>query len=619
MTTDSTDWKKRLVDRVSLLEYGDPKFAGEYRAEQHARRRSILDMMIYGFMYCFGIPLFGFAVPIGLFFLSEVADSETIFAAVGLLLTLAPLAIAEFLMMKLHQSPVVSVSSHLPASDSVIVRNLWWRQVIPVSLIGLWYLLFLNCGLTFGVLGIHAGFLAALFFAAMQWGFCLGLGILLAWKLPRCRHGLILFFIVLVTMGCVYSEHPVALMLIQRIALISPGAWAGDALWLGVLEQQPILCLAAIPALLILLFSSRILNGFANSFQIKEFLVLQGQEVRSIFGGTFRGAERGRFAASVAGEQTEPPETPEISEQHVRNYWQHLEQDFDWTKRGWIERLIAGWLSPRERKLVTFMTGDITYWSYSWNLIIWMIGFFLLIALARDLPILDTFWLPFGLFFIVSSSMDDFPGFQRTRCSGSFVPHFANYPLSTTDLSRVYLKISLIRTLLLCLWTIPLLLFQPPEIVLAAAVILLTLLMSFAFWRLAIHLSSGLVMPRSRFSNLWIPLLVFFLFCESLAGAILSVVFATRDDQSLIAALSICLISSVANWRLIRWLVDRDRIDLVTAKEPIFQQYTEQMSNQQSQVEESYLRHLDRREKYGYFWWWRRLFAKWNNRQRDST
>lgn len=575
MTTDSIDWKKRLGDRVSLREYGDPKFAGEYRAEKQAHRRPILDTIIYGFMYCFGIPVLGVAVPLMLYHLSEMDRSETIFAAVGLLLTLASLAVAEFLMMKLHQSPVVSVSSHLPASDSVIVLNLWWRQVIPVSLLGLWYLLFVNCGLTFGVFGILAGFMVAVLFAVMQWGFCLGLGIVLAWKLPRCHHGLYLFFIVFVTIGCVYSEHPVALMFIQRIALLSPGAWAGDALWLGVLEHQPILCLAAIPALLILLFSSRILNGFANSFQFKEFLVLQGQDVRSIFGGTFRGAERGRFATSVASEQTDPPETPEISEQHVRNYWQHLEHDFDWTKRGWIERLIAVWLSPRERKLVTFMTGDITYWSYSWNLIIWIIGFFVLIALARNLPIWDTFWLPFGLFFVISLSMDDFPGLQRTRCSGSFVPHFANYPLSTRGLSWVYLKISLFRSLLLCLWTIPLLLFQFPETVLAVAFTLLTLLMSFAFWRLAVHLSSGLVMPRLKFSNLWIPLLVLLFFCSSLIGAILSVICATKGDQWLITALSSCLISSVANWCLIRWLLDRDRIDLVTAKEPIFQQYTE--------------------------------------------
>jgi hypothetical protein len=126
-------------------------------------------------------------------------------------------------------------------------------------------------------------------------------------------------------------------------------------------------------------------------------------------------------------------------------------------------------------------------------------------------------------------------------------------------------------------------------------------------------------MPRLIFPYFWIPLLVLLFFCGSLTGAILSVLGAMKGDQSLMTALLICLILSFANWRLIRWLVDRDRIDLVTAKEPLFQEYAVNISNQLSQAEQSYRQHLYRREKNGLFGWLRRLLERKNSRQIDSN
>ena len=122
----------------------------------------------------------------------------------------------------------------------------------------------------------------------------------------------------------------------------------------------------------------------------------------------------------------------------------------DWAQLGWIERLVAALLSSRELVVAEFMLANHLHsWSRKWRSAA-------LITLAGTALTLAAPPLPPWLFFvpmIVAGSMcaplfgGSWIGFQGPLTSGFYLPAYAVFPLSYSEISWVMLKSNYARAL----------------------------------------------------------------------------------------------------------------------------------------------------------------------------
>lgn len=604
-------WKQRLKDPIVRLKQEEPNFADAYQAEIVAHRPSFLERALTVFAIGFGAIMLLVSFPLVLALAAPFEEQiEPAIAAVGYLSTMCAFAIAEVLLSKLHKSNELSVCSHLPVADGEVVRRIW-KPIFYSSFVGLWYLLAINFGILTSLSSVAARFGIAILFACLQWGFTLSLGLCLVRFLPRWPHGWCAVLMGFAGLGGVVFGNSEIQQVLTWIGWCSPGGWVGDAMWLGILQQRPLLLLVALPALAVVLFLPRTLRILTNRFQIREYRIRQGAELRSVFAGEFTGAESGRMVPRLSSDDEVRPED---SEETVLEQWRHLEDSSGWTNRGWQERLVAGWLTPRERHLVTYLTGDLMSWSSSWNS---SVSGLLVISVAIalgvwPLQIMDSlfFILYFVTLFLFGSSLlDSNPGLYMTKCSGAYVAHFANYPLSTGELSRIFLKLSFFKTCFLGVIAVPIIVFLgwfDLRYGYTTAAWFIVGMLSFSFWRLSFLLSGGFVTPRLKLSTLWIPAVLILLFMATLSSAAVGL----KVPAYLIPALIVCAGSSIANWWFFKWLVDRGRTDLVTGSESVLgNQFWDGILRGQQQMEQQKRKQTQLKTELGPFWWLRRPFG----------
>jgi len=122
----------------------------------------------------------------------------------------------------------------------------------------------------------------------------------------------------------------------------------------------------------------------------------------------------------------------------------------NWENSGWIERLASRWLNSRDRQVATFLCGGkLGRWSAEWNLGIKIAaGGVVSMFLTSLLP----GWVCLALGAVASVSAlpvfgGRWDGLQLVAVSGTVGPAHAGLPLSYSEITRVLLKVNLVRYL----------------------------------------------------------------------------------------------------------------------------------------------------------------------------
>jgi hypothetical protein len=363
------------------------------------------------------------------------------------------------------------------------------------------------------------------------------------------------------------------------------------------------------------------METFCERFTSQEITIGQHDEVRLEFGGDFAGAAQGRMTPTLDVEAEEEDDQIETSEDEVRDAWRSPRTEHDWIQRGWMERLVAGLLTERQRQLVSFLTGDNTNWTTPWR---WIFGFLMLIALLMGVGIVPfaaksgaLFFMPFFYGMMFQFLLDDYPGFRMTDCSGTRVAQQAYYPLSTDELSKVFLKVACIKALVMSLLlTFVLLIVNvgipldvTAEDMFLIAVGVFSGYMLIYLWRLSVHLSGGLSFPRLRITNFWRPLITIALFAGTLASFGLFIGLSAAKSPLLIAALLVSWGCAQLNLWLVKRMVDQNVIDLVGSKLSWLDQSMNANLWKNQRWQSQMRKHERLRKKYGTFWWLRRPFG----------
>ena len=120
----------------------------------------------------------------------------------------------------------------------------------------------------------------------------------------------------------------------------------------------------------------------------------------------------------------------------------------DWATSGWIERIAGDWLNQREKQVAAFLCGGkLGRWSAEWRMGIKIaaIG-----VGTMFLPMLLPDWVCLAAGAVASLSAlpvfgGGWDGMQLTAVSGAVGPAYAGFPLSFSEMTRVLLKVNLVR------------------------------------------------------------------------------------------------------------------------------------------------------------------------------
>jgi hypothetical protein len=120
----------------------------------------------------------------------------------------------------------------------------------------------------------------------------------------------------------------------------------------------------------------------------------------------------------------------------------------DWTRLGWIERIVAASLTDRQKVVAEFMlVDDLGTWSKKWRTAAIVTGAGVALTLATPSLPSWLFFLPMVVAGFVSAPIlgGSWPGFKGPFASGFVLPAYACFPIGYGEISRVMLKTNLIR------------------------------------------------------------------------------------------------------------------------------------------------------------------------------
>jgi hypothetical protein len=119
----------------------------------------------------------------------------------------------------------------------------------------------------------------------------------------------------------------------------------------------------------------------------------------------------------------------------------------DLARRGWLERLVFRWLTPRERTLAEFMSGG----QLGWTRALWTGTACVALASLAGATLGRTGQAIFlvGLFIALNVAVpvlgSGFAAFSSVFHSGAHTPLYAGLPIGYSELSRLLLKVNLLR------------------------------------------------------------------------------------------------------------------------------------------------------------------------------
>lgn len=402
----------------------------EFRSARKARRRSVqLPSWIYRLIF--------YTVPFALW----TRGALSCLIAFLLLWTLGSVCLrAHQLLASLYDSPDLHVLNHLPIADEAIFR-VQAGQALRRSL---WSVA--DFVVLYGILVSHSGpgfaalVLQGFGFGLAHAGFVIAAGVCLA--ALRIRSGwlllaALLFFASAVGLLFAGGQSGTVTNLVSRAAdWLPPLNWTLYALGVSPAESY-------VGLLWVCLELGLLLAALPFAWRRLRRNYVLNEEV---------------FAAARRLIPTpDPIGAPELAEQlsqspqEVRSAIQKAEfrEGLDWSALGWIERLIASWLSPRERLAAEFLTAGSPGWTKGLRAtvvlaVIAAAGWRLFFASAALPPFLAILAI---CFFVVVAS-GQWPGFSCPQGVGLQSPFYAVYPFSIRDMLRVLLKVNLVRFLL---------------------------------------------------------------------------------------------------------------------------------------------------------------------------
>jgi len=621
VTRTSETLEQALRRRAREEIAGDRDLSREYVQARRARRipiwqllRLVISLLGGGAMMLVAIPLMLIAL------LHQHKGTDLVLAAQSVLTAGVAFTLAFGVTTSLRRSQIVSVLSHLPASDAECVRRVW-QSLAALSAA----LIYPNLLIT-GFLGLEdgwdaAGWMVGLAAAVAHWGVCVALGAILAVCLPAWLTAGGAGLCAIATVAYFYFDAPNAPEVVRAVFVAFPTGWVNAVLRWGQLQGNPEACWAVVPVMMCLAAGVAAYVRLRNSHRVKEFAIQSGGHVEAVVAGDASSIESSRpwLRAGLFSGHIKPlseesvPLSLDEAVKRIRS--REFLAPSDWSRRGWIERRVERRLTPRERLLAEFLTGDDIRWTRQWRAILLIVPicltYFMLNQNQIFVGIMMTQITLFGG--LAAMGADSWPAFRSRNCVGSFVTHHAAFPVGFDEVRRCLAKIDLVRGLTyfpLCLAGGLLLTRDAPlwplEGFLVAAGIN-GLLLTGSVWRSdALFWASGLPATSRWWRALSWWLTSILLRLAAIVGAILLLVSFVRGGAkgvwvgSVGAALVIGCTTAI--WLLTRAAFRGGRVDFVRTR----QSELDKMLERTEQAHQQSRRKADLRRRYGWFWFLRK-------------
>jgi hypothetical protein len=244
----------------------------------------------------------------------------------------------------------------------------------------------------------------------------------------------------------------------------------------------------------------------------------------------------------------------------------------DWSRLGWIERIVAASLTDREKVVAEFMqASELGTWSKKWRIAAVVTAVGAAIALASPTLPSWLFFLPMVFAGFMSAPIVGglWPGFNGLFVSGFVLPAYASFPIGYGEISRVMLKTNVIRALT----------WAPLAIIYAAALArrlgysfeygsaigcdVVLILIALQPVVVAGHFSAGSNDTRQINRQT----ILFFSFALVLLIIVLVAIFMMFIVPTLLVqaiAIAVVFTMSLAGWAGYKLLLERGRIDLLS-------------------------------------------------------
>ncbi|MBW3542845.1 MAG: hypothetical protein KY476_21490 [Planctomycetes bacterium] len=635
MTAEATPIAERLREHIRRTLRSSPVLWATYRREVKARRphwamvaAGVLATLVVGPLMLVIYPLFLIHA------VTRAVGLDLLLAAAGTLATAGGLGLAAALRNSLQRSQPLSVLSHLPAADAEIARQVW-QNIFLRSTAALYVGgLFFGYAAWAGKAGLPGAVLAVTLVFVL-WLTLASLGTLAFTARPRWAHsdiaGALGLCVVMVVAGAaifpqVLRPKPVA----DVLYLLTPGGWIIGVFGRGWLAGNVSAWWALAPTALVIVSLPAARRRLAEQYAVAEFSIRPDSEasarivgplaaeVQDVTHGDAQIPAHDLPAVSPdAGELdalwTAADSTLAAAEAERRVRAANLLTPPDWTRHGWIERVVGRWLTRRERALVELLAGPKLVWSQlfaSLGLLVPLIAVIEAFDLGRGIVA----W--FAMFTLGPAVLSGpWPGFLSRNCGGTWLPHYAVFPAMFGEMHHVLLKTCLLRTLIALPVAAALTLYAltgagaRPEVAallvggFAAAVPLIQ------SWVAVAHLSHGFRLPLIGWRTLLLALVPIALVLFGWAAAM--VLLFSLGGGPARNWWPVALAVLVGGTLLLRWfygLLDRRRpVDLTFAKPPSSQ--AQWIARQQ--MERTRERRGVCRQRFGLLWWLRRDLRRW--------
>jgi hypothetical protein len=287
------------------------------------------------------------------------------------------------------------------------------------------------------------------------------------------------------------------------------------------------------------------------------------------------GAFDAASAPDVGDDQQQTPSLEASGSGHPLPADVHLARELkgtDWTGLGWIERIVATWLTRRQKVVAEFMlAGDLGTWSKRWLTATIITGVGTALTLATPTLPSWIFFLPMVVAGLMTAPIlgGSWGGFRGAFRFGLVLPFYASFPIGYGEISRVMLKTNLIRALT---WA--------PLAIVYSAVLALRLGYSFEYGSVVgldvvlILLALQPVMVAGHFSSgtndtrqiNWQIILFFSCALVFLIMMLVAtfVVFIVPTFFVQAGAIAVIFTMSLAGWASYKLLFERGRIDVLS-------------------------------------------------------
>jgi len=519
-------------------------------------------------------------VAMGMIAWQNGVESALVFQSAGSIYAILGLAILWSSLLR--QSKSITVFSHLPLSESQLVRNLWKKTVVVSLGVLDWNLL------------AYSAIAYTNSFPPWQWGLALLVGIgqwlvvLTVVPIVVCfvkRQTMIVILCCLCLSTIMYIRNGLILSPSWNatILVISPTGWLNGLLSRGILQGQLIAFWSLVPTTLLLAAGAWAFRQIHQTFKILEFAIRPGQETEAITSTMTDSSLSMRLKSRIesylarwtAGFQRESVVLSRAAARQTvlgRDFMQKQ----NWRRLGWVERWADRCLTPRERILIEFLSGQQIQWTVTCLSSIWQLPiFFGIPLLVAKLPVNWT--VLFVVWLCISSAcqlISSWPAFRSHNAGGTYATQISHYPAGFVEVSFAIWKVQLVRSIanlpLVVLVSAVVMFGEPswPFSVVWISLAYLGLMNLAVCWYVVALYSEGCAFPNQRWRNqLWKLLQVCFVVCLWLSWkwlpTDLTVPLQPVQWWVWLEISGLLIVGSLGTWIRFHWLYSRGIVDLV--------------------------------------------------------